>query len=261
MDSTNQTTSRAYAYGIGCSIFVLFVCLCCGSLYLLDPLGLVLGWLGFDNGGRTETYLSELQPQPTIDWSGLQPNFNPDVIGSGGGEASLPPPQIAIQLEGQQAVISTEDLQAEQILQTQGTDGQPIYYVEYNEQGANTLVANNWALVSDPDVKNNIRNPQVDFRPGAIVVSAEGNVPVVGWQPVSVVLVFNETGQQFEIAGISIAGILYQEAPVVEIQEMVQEIEDQGNQALREARIVSGASSAAVQQVHITDTSLEIVVK
>ena len=239
---------------------------CALILLLVGPLVLALRLLGFRALGPTDRHLQTVvTPQPTLDWTGLQSG---EALGSVG---SLPQPivsvlpqtvapvsQVRVQIQGQVGMVDTSAVHAERVEQGQTSSGQTTYYAEYNETGANALADDLLTQYAPPDLRAQLRNPAVQFRPSVVVLQAEANLPMVGWQPTSVVMLFNETGTQFTVTGVEIGGTLFATPPTGPIADWVNLLLTEGNKALREVRLGEG-QSAAIRQIYIDHNRFAVI--
>lgn len=263
------------AFG-GCATTML---LCGIIIYFMNPVQLAMSLAGFDSRADTDTFLNETataQQTNPIDWSGLG---GVNVVESGEGRAdgngtnSAPIGQSAVQVvpetitsvaqvtvnvQGQQGVIDTGVIHAERVEQAQTTSGTPAYYAEYNQAGANALATDLFTQYAPADVRQQVRNPRVELKQGAVIVYAEANLEL-GWQEVGLVMQLTNNGRQFEVAGIDINGQLYNTPPSGYISELMQTIELEGNRALNNAQIVTPSGNLNIQQIYITEDTLQLI--
>lgn len=260
----------------GCLTFFL---LCAVIIYLVNPIQVAMRLAGFESEGDTETFLADYatqQQQAPIDWSGLdQTNLvqsggsantttQAAAVGQGKPAVQIVPETIrtvetiTVNVQGQQSIVDVQAAHTERAEQAQATDGGTAFYAEYTESGANSLVNDLFVQYATADVRNQVRNPRVDLKPGAMVVYAEANLEI-GWQEVAFILTFNETGTQFQIAGIDIAGQRFNNPPAGFLTNLMNSIERQGNQALQDAQIVTANGTLNIQQIYIAENMLQIV--
>lgn len=270
-----KTNRGVYILG-GCLTFFL---LCAVTIYLINPIQIAMRLAGFESEGDTETFLVDYaaaQQQTPIDWSGLdQTNLvqsgdgvnDPSqsaAIGQGKPAVQIVPETVSavetvtVNVQGQQSVVDVQAAHVQRAEQAQATDGGSAFYAEYTESGANSLVDDLFVQYATADVQQQVRNPRVDLKPGAMVVYAEANLEI-GWQEVALILTFNETGTQFQIAGIDIAGQRFNNPPAGFLTDLMQTVETQGNQALQNAQIVTPNGPLNIQQIYIAENMLQIV--
>lgn len=248
----------------GCGVLFL---LCAVIIYLVNPIKMAMRLAGFEAEGQTEVFLAEhavAQQQTPIDWSGLG---GIGLVQTGEGsvgpvqivpETISPVNRVTLNVQGQQAVIDTQTIHADRVEQAQTVQGTEAYYAEYNETGANALANDLFVQYATADLQQQMRNPHVDLKPGAMVVYAEANLEI-GWQEVALILAFDESGTQFEVAGIDIGGQRFDQPPAGFLANMMNSFEVQGNQALRNAQIVTPTGNLNIQQIYITENTLQVV--
>lgn len=266
------------AFG-GCATTML---LCGIIIYFINPIQIGMSLAGFNSQADTETFLDEtaaVQQTTTnpIDWSGLT---DVNVVQSGEGRAEdsgggnvAPIGQAAVQVlpetittvdtvtvnvQGQQGVIDTGTIHAERVEQAQTTSGTPAYYAEYDQAGANALANDLFIQYAPADVRQQVRNPRVELKQGAMIVYADANLEF-GWQEIGLVIQLTNNGRQFEVAGIDLNGQLYSTPPQGYIADLMQTIEVEGNRALNNTQIVTPSGNLNIQQIYITEDTVQLI--
>ncbi|MBK8433177.1 MAG: hypothetical protein IPL28_18605 [Chloroflexi bacterium] len=234
---------------------------CVLILLVVGPVALALRMLGFRSLGTTDQYLATAEAtQPTPDWTTLLGNGPLETNGN------LPLPLVSVQsvqvnVQGQTAVIDTTAVHAEQVSQGETATGQPIFYAEYNETGANALADDLLTQYAPPDLRQQLRNPSLDFRPSVVVMHAEANLPPLGWQPAAVILLFNEAGTQFTVTGVEVAGQLFSTPPSGPLADWVNLLQTEGNRALLETQLVSNGQPVNIHQIFIDHNILQVIAR
>ena len=240
---------------------------CALILIIVGPVALALSLFGFRSLGDTDQYIETIAatPQPTLDWMSLQSGQALGTVGS------LPQPlvavmpqtvaplaQVRVQIQGQTAVVDTSAAHAERVEQGQTSTGQTTYYAEYTEAGANALADDLLTQYAPPELRDQLRNPEIEFRPRVVVLRAEASLPPLGWQPTAVILLFNEAGTQFTVSGVEVAGQLFATPPSGPIAEWVALLLTEGNKALRETRLGEG-QTAVIRQIYIEHNRFQVI--
>lgn len=238
--------------------------LCVLVLVVVGPVALALRALGFRSQGTVDEYLTAVTPQPTLDWSALQRDGEP--VGSLPlplifvlPQSVTPVQSVGITFQGQTGVVDTSTIHAEVVEQGETAAGQTTYYAEYTEAGANALADDLLTQYAPPDLRQLLRDPWVDFKPGVLVLHAEANVQPFGWQPTAVVLAFTPTGTQFDVAGVEVAGQFFTPPPSGPLADWVNLLRTEGNRALLEAQFTHNGQTLPLRQLYVDDNILKLI--
>lgn len=261
---------RTLLWGCG-SLLVI----CTAVVFILNPVQLVLSAFGLSSRTGTDALLAAQATQVPPSWGGLG---NVGYVGAGNGDGGLENvaegdvtdtavvvqpetvqavPSLTVKLDGRQGNVDVAALKAIKVEQGTTNAGETAFFIEYDEPSVNALVD---TMVAQYDLPSQVRNIVAELRPGAVVVRAEADTQYLGWQDVALVLAFSATGQQFEVAGLEIAGQSFETPPQGFIADFVERVEVEGNRALQNVAVVDEAGhTAVVQQVYITEDLLQIV--
>ncbi len=260
----------------GCAFLLVLLA---GSLIAVGPTALALRLAGFRAQGRTADFVEKQAeiPHPTLQWPGrpgaaASPSVTPVPPGAGAAAPddgnSLPAqqtPGAALPLDKVKVdswfLPQPETWLASQIfadrLERGWTEaGRLAYYIEFSEQGANAFL-NHW-LSSYVAEQARIRDPWIDFTSGGVVVHAELNLEV-GWQRVGAVLMLDASGRQFTVAGVDIDGRFYSVPPEGPVADLTQQLESEGNRALRELVFLDAAGELRIRQISVSQDGAQIL--
>ncbi len=102
------------------------------------------------------------------------------------------------------------------------------------------------------------RNIRFNLRPGGVLVYAD--VPVAGvWQLAGIALRLDGYNQ-FEVVGVDVGGVLY-DSPPGDIAGIIEEIEREGNDLLREFTIQAGGVSYRLFEIYADEDSLTAILR
>lgn len=233
----------------------LAVCICGGAVVYNLP-NMAARVMGLRAEGDTQEFIQELEPQQPLNLPQSGSGAGTPLANSALGQGEVIP-EITLSVGDQATTVQSEDLHTNTIAQTTSDDGRAVVYVEYDEAGLNTLLADQVEM--PPELVDSVSDISVDLKPGVMVLSANVNTGI-GIQPVGAVLAFNESGTGFELAGIDIGGFLFSTPPEGEIADMAQQLEIEGNRLLTEIRLTGpDGQPLPLQQMVITEEMLQIV--
>jgi hypothetical protein len=105
------------------------------------------------------------------------------------------------------------------------------------------------------------RNVQLDLRPGGAILYADVTVPQLNvTQRVGVVMRLDGSRRQFEVAGVDVAGTLY-DVPPNEFSTLVNDAQRTGNDILNQLTLEQGGAQYDLSEVQISDDTLTLVLR
>ncbi len=224
----------------GClaGISILAVVMCIGAVLVLGPMlpGLALRFAGFSPAGNTEQVFSGVVAVPTVQLENAVGIPDATVNLGEYGEVAIPAPVAIGNTGGGQAAV-----------------------VEFSESQLMNLCYERSTVCTGGN--GQIRNAQLDLRPGGGVVYADVYLRDVGlWQNVGAVFRLDSSGRQLEIVGVDVGGTLYS-LPANALGEQVRQALDEGNALLNEAVLEAGGGQYRLADVQITDQSITLVMR
>lgn len=255
----------------GCALLAIIVV---GIIVISVPAALALRLAGFRAEGKTDNYLQEQSTadRPTIQWLNdpaaamltLTPpsgNSAPELVDPPpAGESSLPSRLDAVTVDiwflSQPRTFPASEVFAERLERGMTAGGQLAYYLEFTEQGVNSYM-NHWFGVYLEN-QDRIKNAWLDLRPDGAVIYADLNLEL-GWKRVGAVFMLDASGRQLTLIGVDIDGRLYSSPPSGPVAELTDQLETQGNRALRELAFLDPAGRLTIQELGIKQDRIQIL--
>jgi hypothetical protein len=167
------------------------------------------------------------------------------------------PLAIVVQVDGYgQQTISTSSTNYD--VQIGTVDGIPAMEVSFNEQDLFNLCQQYTDACSPSGSR--FRNARFDLRPGGMIVRGDVHIVQVNiWQSVGIVMLLT-SDNRFVVSGVDINGTLYA-APPNEFGDTITEVERTVNDILRQLTAQAGIETYTLEQIHIDDTLLTLILR
>lgn len=252
----------------GCALLVVLLV---GVVVVAAPAALALRLAGFRARGSTADYLEKhaVASRPTVQWpapggeggAGAADTTAPaatPAVGDGAASPAedLPQPLGAVRVDvwflSEPTTFYTDQIFAERLERGLAENGQIAYFIEFGEDGANTCLEDWFGEFVAQEAR--LRDPWIDLKPGGAVVYADVDLEV-GWQQVGAVFMLDASGRQLVLAGVDIDGRLYSAPPAGEIADLVNQLESEGNRALRELTFLDPAGELTIQAISLSEDS------
>jgi hypothetical protein len=228
---------------LGALVGGLVVLLIGGLLLVVSLPSLALRFAGFSPKGETQTVFSSPQPPAQV------------VVQNG-----IQPPQAVIDLGqyGQQAINTNSDLYQIAVGQASDTGGQAAV-VTFTEASLMELCQQRSDICKT--TTDQYRNARIDLRPGGAVIYADVTVPNLGLsQTMGVVLRLDSSRRQFQVAGIDVAGTLF-DLPSGQLGDTIRQIAQRGNDLLSQLSLEAGGGRYSLSEVQIDDNTLTLILR
>jgi hypothetical protein len=230
--------------GVGCAI-VLAICLITtvvGAIFLLPRLPeIVLQIGGFQPEGETDAVFANVTPIPTIQIE------NPVV-----------PSQALIDL-GSYGSEPLNPSRYEYMLNVGEVSGGQLATLTFTETSLMALCAQRTTVCSGTG--GVYRNGRIDLRPQGAVIYADVYVAQLGsWQNLGVVMRLDSTNRQLQVIGVDLNGTLFS-APPTELGTIVRDIEQTGNDILRQVALEANNERYLLSEIRIDDTTLTLIMR
>lgn len=226
--------------GIGC-ILVLAICLIttvAGAIFLLPRLPEIMLQIGgFQPEGETDAVFANVTPIPTIQVE------NPVAVS-----------QAIIDLGN----YGSETLNPSRYEYTLAVGGQ-LATLTFTETSLMALCAQRTTVCSGSG--GVYRNGRIDLRPQGAVIYADVYVAQLGsWQNLGVVMRLDSTNRQLQVVGVDLNGTLYA-APPTDLGSVVKDIEQTGNDILRQLALEADDKRYLLSEIGIDDTTLTLIMR
>ncbi|MBC7811838.1 MAG: hypothetical protein H7175_11860 [Burkholderiales bacterium] len=238
--------SRLPAFACGCVVtLVMVAAVMVVGLVLLGPSlpGLALQIFGgFSPAGNTNDVFAEVTPPPVVEV-----------------QNAVVPQEVVIQAGdlGSQT-INPADVNADVLVGSSDT-GAPLATVTFGEADLLLLCQQRSDVCAGTNPQ--FRVSQFDLRPGGVVAYGEAYVPQLNrWQALGVVMQL-ENSRQFRVVGIDINGQLFATPPDPNIQQLVAQAEQVGNDTLTQLAISAGGTTYTLSEVYADDNNLTLVLR
>jgi hypothetical protein len=230
--------------GIGC-VLVLAACLIVtvvGALFLLPRLPeIMLQVGGFQPEGETDSIFTNITPIPTIQFD------NPVIVSDA---------VIDLGNYGSEPLNSSR---YDYVLTTGGVSGQQVATLTFTETSLMALCAQRTTVCSGTG--GVYRNGRIDLRPQGAVIYADVFVPQLGsWQNLGVVMRLDSTHRQMQVIGVDFNGTLFA-APPTELGSIVRDIEQTGNDILRQLALEANGERYLLSEIRTDDTTLTLIMR
>jgi len=236
--------NRSMYLGFGCLIGLAMcaIVVVIGVLIIIPALPTIgLRLMGFSAQGETQALFSEVTPVEPI------PLENPVV-----------PSQVTLNLGS----YGTQNLAPDTLAYTVevGTmGGSQAAMVNFTEAGLMEMCRNKSEICRNEDSR--FQNVRLDLKPGGAIVYADITLPDIGIsQNVGVVLQLDTPNAHFTVAGVDVAGTLYQ-VPPNEMGDLVGEVERIGNDVLRQLTLQVAGENFTLAEVYIDENQLTFVLR
>ena len=235
-----QTRRSPSLFGCGCLIMMSCAIVAGVALLLVLPVlpGLVIQVAGFESSGSTDDVFRANTPPPPV------------VVEDAG-----PPPQQAFIDFGAYGTQSLNN----NLYDYNIAIGSTTATVSFSEQALMAICQQQTTLCSSGN--SQVRNAQVDLRPGGAVVYADVFIPqVAAWQRAGVVLSIDGSRRQLQVAGIDMNGQLFSTA-ADGLGATIAEIERTANDILRQLSLNAGGERYNLSEVRADDTTLTLILR
>lgn len=203
-----------------------------------------LQFSGFTSKGNTETVFQNIAPAPTVV---VQNAVQPEQVTINLGSLGTQPLNIEPNQTQYQVAVGTSNT------------GAPLATVVFTETGLIEMCYQRADLCGNSNAQ--YRNARVDLRPGGAIIYADVYIPDFGfWQPAGVVMRLDNSGRQFEVAGVDVGGVLY-DLPSSGLGDQVADVALVGNELLNQVSMEASGGRYALSQVIIDDSTLTLVMR
>lgn len=230
--------------GFGC-IVLLAICLITtvvGVIFLLPRLPeIMLQVGGFQPEGETDAVFANVTPIPTIQIE------NPVI-----------PSQAIISLGNYGSEVLNPSRYEYTLAVGSVASGQ-LATLTFTESSLMTLCAQRTTVCSGTG--GVYRNGRIDLRPQGAVIYADVYVPQLGsWQNLGVVMRLDSTNRQLQVIGVDLNGTLFA-APPSELGTIVRDIEQTGNDILRQVALEADSQRYTLFEIRIDNTTLTMIMR
>lgn len=238
--------NRRIQFGCGCvGLFGFSVIMIFAGIYAFSGilLPIVFQIAGVNRIGDTDDIFAQVAPAPT-----------------------LAPLQNAIVQS--QAVASLGELGTQQLnstssytVTTGNTDsGAQIVTAQFTEIGLLELCNQRDNFCTNGNGR--FRNINFDLRPSGIVVYADVDTSILGWQRMGIVLRLDNTNTRVEVIGIEYSGSVYDPNSIpFDLGTTIDDIEQTGNDILQQAALTTGGSNYRLSYMIVDDNTLTVVMR
>jgi hypothetical protein len=231
--------------GCGClAIFMGFLLVVgVGALLLLPRLpNLTLQVAGFESRGETEAIFADVTPLPTIDVQNAVQVQNATVQLGQYGEQALSPALYDYTL----TLGST-------------SGGSEVAVLTFTESSLMALCQQRTTVCSASGTA--YRNGRIELRPGGAVIYADVYVPqLASWMNLGAVMHLDVTNRQMAVVGVDVGGTLY-EAPPNELGRIINDMQQTGNDILRQLILEAEGSRYNLSEIRIDDSTLTLIMR
>ncbi len=214
-----------------------------GALLLIPRLpDLTLQIAGFESRGDTEQVFAGVTPLPTIAVQNAVPVQNASIQLGQYGTQALSPALYDYTL-------------------TVGTNptGGDIAVLTFTESSLMALCQQRTTVCSSNGTA--YRNGRIELRPGGAVIYADVYVPqLASWMNLGAVMQLDSTNRQFAVIGVDVGGTLY-EAPPNELGRIISDIQQTGNDILRQLILEAQGERYNLTEMRIDDSTLTLVMQ
>lgn len=226
--------------GIGCVLF-LAICLIttlAGAIFLIPRLPEIMLQIGgFQPEGKTDSFFANVTPIPTIQIE------NPIVVS-----------RAVIDL----GAYGTEVLNPTRYEYTL-TVSEQLAALTFTETGLMALCAQRTSVCSGTG--GVYRNGRIDLRNQGAVIYADVYVPQLSsWQNLGVVMRLDSTNRQLQVIGVDLNGTLFA-APPTNLGNIVRDIEQTGNDILRQLALEADNERYKLSEIRIDNTTLTLIMR
>jgi len=231
--------------GVGC-IIILGICLIvtiAGAIFLIPRLPEIMLQIGgFQPEGETDAVFANVTPIPTIQVDNSI-TVSQAVIDLGNyGSEALNPSRYEYTLN----------------IGTSASSGQ-LATLNFTETSLMALCAQRTTVCSGTG--GVYRNGRIDLRPQGAVIYADVYVAQLGsWQNLGVVMRLDSTNRQLQVIGVDLNGTLFA-APPTELGTIVRDIEQTGNDILRQVALEAEGERYLLSEIRIDDTTLTLIMR
>lgn len=255
------------------------------ALIVATPAALALRFAGFRAEGKTDEIFDNKSPaqQPAILWSdeaALETSSTdlaviPTPLATPAADGSVPDPVPATQAQVATGPVALEAVTvdiyflsqprtfyADEIfakrLEKDTQNDQTVYYVEFDEEGANQYLNYWFGQYVDYQYMDRVKNPWVDLKPGGAIIYADVNLEL-GWKRVGAVFTLETTGRQLSLAGVDLDGKLYSTPPDGQIAQLVGQLESEANRALSDLTFLDPTGQLKLQVISLDENSVKLL--
>lgn len=242
-----RVTRRSNLPYLACGCLAVFVgCLVvvgAAALFLLPRFpGVTLQIAGFQSRGDTEAVFAGATPLPTLDvQNAVQPQQAVIELGQYGTQTLNP------QLYDYTLTVGTT------------SSGSEVAVLTFTEASLMALCQQRTTVCSANGTA--YRNGRIELRPGGAVIYADVYVPqLASWLPLGSVMQLDASMRQFVVVGVDFNGTLYQ-APPTELGRIITDIEQTGNDILRQLILEAEGERYHLSEMRIDDSTLTLVLR
>lgn len=229
---------------IGCAVLfgICLIVTIVAAIFLLPRLPeLALQIGGFQPEGQTDAVFANVTPIPTIQVE------NPVTVS-----------QAVIDL-GNYGSEPLNPSRYEYSLAVGSVSGAQLATLTFTETSLMALCAQRTTVCSGTG--GVYRNGRIDLRPQGAVIYADVYVAQLGtWQNLGVVLRLDSTNRQLQVMGVDLNGTLFA-APPTQLGTIVRDIEQTGNDILRQVALETGGERYTLSEIRIDDTTFTMIMR
>jgi hypothetical protein len=226
----------------GCAIAVLG----CGVVTLVSVLlaynflpVLAAQAMGFTARGSTADVFADVTPAPIVEiYDAVQPE------------------QVTVDLSGVGSQTVSGDSAAYQIASGYDAANAPTTLVYVDEAGLYAEICLR-APTACNGTNAQYRISRVDFQPGGAIIYADVSLGGLTQRVGAVVLI---TASNFQVVGVDVNGMLFSDPPG-ELAGLVNELEQRGNQVLRDFTLTANGMVYSLSEVIIDHTTMTLVLR
>lgn len=240
--------TRRMQWGCGCfgAITVSILMLCVGIYAFSGVLvPIIFQFVGIDRIGDVDDIFAEVAPAPT-----LAPIENAVVQSQAVADLG---DEIGIQQLNSSTLSYT--------VTTGNTDtGGRVVTAQFTELGLVELCNQRDNFCTNGEGR--FRNVNFDLRPNGVVVYADVDTSVLGWQRLGIVLRLDNTNARVEVIGVEYSGSVYDANSIpFDLGTTIDDIEQTGNDILREAVLSTGGNTYRLSYMIVDENTLTVVMR
>jgi hypothetical protein len=191
---------------------------------------------GLEPAGNTAEQFQQSAPMPAVELQNAQPASNVSVTAS---------------------QIGSLNLDANAFTVGQTSAGETVSTATYSESQLNELCRARSEICGSGN--GQIRNAQIDLRPGGAIVRGEVFFPQINlWQNIGVVLKTGGTTPRLELTGVDLNGNFFS-LPEGQLGDTARQIESAANDALQQAVATIDGQTLQVSELYADDQQVMVV--
>jgi hypothetical protein len=249
----SMSRGRGLLVGAGCGFMMLFATVIfCAGIYTFSPILTPFAFqvIGVERVGETDTLFEEVEVEPTV------------VV-----QNASAPSEVRVDA-GRLGSGTLNSTSRDFSVQTGTTvEGTQVATVSFTESELLELCREYSDVCRGQD--NRLRDVAIDLRPGGAVVYANAQFELFGrteWRRVGAVMRLDSSRTRLDVIGVDVAGTVYDAATLpgelaASVGRAIDELEQQGNEALQQLSLSTGSQNYRLQRVSIDDTSLTLILQ